>query len=288
VSDYTGGVADLKLGVLRLIGNPEQRYREDPVRMLRAIRFASKTELQIYPETATSIHTMKALLEHVSSARLFDEALKILLGGASFSAFKLLREYDLFRYLFAQTNALLNHHPDEIPIKPFLSQAFSNTDIRLAEGKTINPAFILAALLWYPQQTLTVQLEKEGLKHGIAFEKAAHKAISEQVKQMSIPKRLTAMIREIWTLQNHLLRRSGQHAYRLLNQPRFRAAYDFLLLRASAGEDVKELSEWWTAFQEGDEAVQRRLVNSISPPKKHKKIKRHYKKPAKPASDAIR
>jgi poly(A) polymerase len=277
VLDYAGGLDDLKKGTLRLIGDPETRYREDPVRMLRAIRFASKVGLKIHAGTATPIATLKTLLEHVSIARLFDETLKILLGGASLGAFKLLCKHDLFRYLFAQTNALLEH-PLDFPIHDFLALAFKNTDSRLAEGKTINPAFMLAALLWYPQQKLTAQLEKDGLKHGIAFEKAAQIIISGQVKQMSIPKRLTAMIREIWTLQNHLPRRSGQHAYRLMNQPRFRAAYDFLLLRGAAGEDVKALGEWWTQFQEGDDKTQKTLISEIAAPKKHKKINRRRKK----------
>jgi poly(A) polymerase len=280
VMDYTGGLDDLKKNLLRLIGDPEQRYREDPVRMLRAIRFASKLNLNIHPDTAEPIATVKILLEHVSPARLFDETLKILLGGASSSAFELLRKYDLFRYLFRQTNTQLEIL-GVLPIHDFLALAFKNTDTRLSEGKTINPAFMLAALLWYPQQNIVAQLEKDGLKHGIAFEKAAQLAISEQVKQMSIPKRLTAMVREIWTLQNHLSRRSGQHAYRLMNQPRFRAAYDFLLLRSAAGEDVKPLAEWWTAFQEGGDKEKQLLINEIVPPKKHKKINLRRKKTVK-------
>jgi poly(A) polymerase len=281
VLDYTGGLDDLQLKLLRLIGEPEKRYREDPVRMLRAIRFASKVNLDIHPDTAAPITTLKDLLAHISTARLFDETLKIILGGASAEAFKLLCEYDLFRYLFGQTDTLLKH-PDAIPVEALLTLAFKNTDSRLAEGKTINPAFMLAVLLWYPLKHILAQLEQEGLKPAIAFEKAANMAISNQLKQLAIPKRLTAMIREIWTLQNQLSRRAGQHAYRTMNQPRFRAAYDFLLLRAAVGDDVQTLCDWWTAFQAGDENARKKLINGLDDlkKKKHKKINHRRKKPA--------
>lgn len=282
VLDFTNGLDDLKHKILRLIGDPETRYREDPVRMLRAIRFASKVHLKIHADTVKPIATLKHLLAHISSARLFDETLKIILGGASFEAFKLLRKHDLFRYLCGSVDNLLEH-PGTLPVNDLISLAFKNTDSRLAEGKTINPAFMLAVLLWYPQQKIMAKLEQEGMKPVEAFEKAAQQAISIQVKQLSVPKRFTAMVREIWALQNQLPRRTGQYAFRLMNQPRFRAGYDFLLLRAAVGEDVQALADWWTAFQEGDEKARKQLISEVAEPKKkHKKINfRKRKKPVK-------
>jgi len=251
VVDYVDGMADLRNGVLRLIGDPEQRYREDAVRMLRAVRFAAKLGFRIHPKSEAPIFALAHLLEDIPPARLFDEVLKIFLSGCAVQGYELLRHYGLFGYLFPQSEACLAQEREGFPLT-LLIRALQNTDSRISEEKPVTPAFLYAALLWEPvRQTLAKQ---EGAKSEIqALQEAAYAVEAQQLTRTALPKRFAIPMREIWTLQIRLRRTTGLRPLRLLEHPRFRAAYDFMLLRRDAGEDIGDLCQWWTEFQAMDD-----------------------------------
>jgi len=248
VVDYVGGLEDLKSGTLRLIGDPQQRYREDPVRMLRAVRFAAKLGFRIHPDSEDCIYELGHLLRDIPPARLFEEILKLFLGGCAVGTFELLRHYDLFEYLFPLTEEALGMEEQGFPIT-FVLRALENTDQRLSENKPVTPAFLFAALLWEPMRLRAQELRDQGASPVEAAQIAGNQVTSEQVQVSSLPKRFSMPMREIWNLQARFERRRGKSPYRLLEHPRFRAAYDFLLLRAEVGEESAELAEWWTNFQ---------------------------------------
>jgi poly(A) polymerase len=249
VVDYGGGMEDLKSGTLRLIGNPEERYREDPVRMLRAVRFATRLGFRIHPDSEGPIFELGHLLADVPPARLFEEALKLFFAGFALQTFEQLRHYGLFRHLFPYTEEALAHEEAGFP-HTLLTRALENTDIRVAEGKPVTPAFLYAALLWEPLREIAAERQAEGMEVTPALHSAGAEIVSRQARHTTLPKRFSLPMREIWTLQPRFRHRNGKRAQRLLSHPRFRAAYDFLLLRAAAGEDLAELCEWWTRAQE--------------------------------------
>jgi len=251
IVDYVGGLQDLKAGCLRLIGEPERRYREDPVRMLRAVRFAVKLGFKIHPDTARPLPELAHLLEDIPPARLFEEFLKLFLSGYAVQTFEALRHYGLFGYLFPQTEASLASQEGGFP-HIFSARALENTDQRLAEGKPVTPAFLIAALLWDPLRQQAEAYEADGMSEHQAQQLASDDVVSRQVAHLAMPRRFTRIAKEIWTLQPRLQNLAGKEskrATRLLTHPRFRAAYDFLLLRAAAGEPVNESAEWWTEQQ---------------------------------------
>ncbi len=248
VVDYVGGLDDLKAGTLRLIGDPQQRYREDPVRMLRAVRFAAKLGFRIHPDSEAAMFELGHLLSDIPPARLFEEILKLFLGGCAVSTFELLRHYNLFKYLFPLTEDALGWEEHAFPLT-FVLRALENTDQRLAEDKPVTPAFLYAALLWEPMRLRARELRDQGASPLEAAQVAGNQVSAEQVQVSSLPKRFSLPMREIWNLQVRLERRRGKAPYRLLEHPRFRAAYDFLLLRAEVGEAEQELADWWTHFQ---------------------------------------
>lgn len=248
IVDYVGGLEDIQNKQLRVIGVPEDRYREDPVRMLRAIRFAIQLGFSIHPISKQSIYDLAPLLEEIPEARLFEEFLKLFMGGQSEKAYQQLREYGLFAMLFPQTEEFLNRN--EQFIHKLLASAFRNTDMRLSEDKPVTPAFLLATLLWMPVRDLADLHTSNGLPEMDSIRIAGSTVISRQTKSTSMPRRFTYMARDIWLLQLRLKNIHGKHPLRLLAHRRFRAAYDFLLLRAEAGEDTQELADWWTVFQE--------------------------------------
>jgi poly(A) polymerase len=270
IVDYVGGLKDIKNRQLRLIGIPEDRYQEDPVRMLRAIRFATKLGFSIHPVSEQPIRDLAPLLEEIPEARLFEEFLKLFMSGQSAKTYQQLREYGLFAMLFPQTEEFLNRG-DEF-IHKLLSSAFRNTDTRLAEDKPVTPAFLLAALLWVPVRNLANDHESNGLSEMDAIHLASDAVISHQIRSTSMPRRFTHMARDIWSLQVRLKNIRGKRPLRLLTHQRFRAAYDFLLLRAEAGEDVQELASWWTMFQEEHMDIQ------LAAKKEHQK-KRFNRRP---------
>jgi len=250
VVDYTGGVSDLEKGVLRIIGDAEQRYLEDPVRMLRAVRFAAKLGFRIHADSEAPIAKLGDRLEAVPAARLFDEMLKLFLSGYAVETFELLRHYDLFRYLFPGTDACLAKEEKGFP-HMLVAKGLLNTDDRVAEGKPVTPAYLFAVLLWEPVRERAEALQAEGLSEVQSLQKAGDEVIAAQTRRVALPKRFSQQTREIWTMQGRLKRRNGKRAERLFVQSRFRAAYDFLLLRADTGEDeLQPLADWWTEYQE--------------------------------------
>ncbi len=286
VVDYVGGMADLNDGVLRLIGDPEQRYREDPVRMLRAVRFAAKLGFIIHPGTEAPIARLASLLLEIPPARLFEEVLKIFLGGYAVQTFEKLRHYGLFAHLFPQTERSLAHEEKGFPIT-FVARALENTDNRIAEGKPVTPAFLFAALLWEPVRERAAQLRTEGADEQVATQQAADEVLARQIERVSIPRRFSVPMREIWQLQWRLARPGGKRAWRLAAHPRFRAGYDFLLLRAESGEIEPAMAEWWTRFQEGDHTDQQGMVDKLSTPRrKPRRRSRRRKSSDTPSGEA--
>ena len=245
VLDYVGGMADLRAGLIRLIGDPAQHYHEDPVRLLRAVRFAAKLGFRLDPATEAPLHRLGHLLEKIPPARLFDEVLKLFLGGCAIQTFELLRHYRLFGWLFPATERCLHHQQHHYP-KTLLVRALASTDRRLAENKPVHPAFLFAALLWEPVREQMRHLEADGLDEQEALQEAAEQVIQTQIRHTALPRRYSLPMREIWELQQRLTVTTGKRALRLLDHPRFRAGYDFLLLRAEADEQAAELADWWT------------------------------------------
>jgi len=251
VVDFVGGAEDLRAGVLRLIGDPGIRYREDPVRMLRVVRFAAKLGFRLHPQTETPLHEHGCLLTQIAPARLFDEVLKLFHGGCAVQTFELLRHYGLFKYLFPATDECLDE--DLGLTLALLSHALGNTDARIAEGKPVTPAFLYAALLWGPMRKRTADYQAEGMTEVQAMQVAAKEVIEAQSRHVTLPRRFAAQVREIWLFQPRLQRTGGKRAAAVLAHARFRAAYDFLLLRRAAGEDLQPQCDWWTKFQDGGE-----------------------------------
>jgi len=264
IVDYTGGLADLKAGKIRLIGDVETRYREDPVRILRALRFVGKLGLKLDDETERLIPELANLLADIPAARLFDETLKLYLSGNAAVTHELLCHYGVFEILFPQTAAMLHTEADGFP-RTLLIKALENTDKRIDEGKPVTPAFLFAALLWEPVRHHWQLHQSKGIPSIPALQRAATEVISEQVSRVAVPKRYTLDTREIWSLQPRLAQRQGKRAFKQLTHPKFRAGYDFLLLRAETGEPLAELAEWWTQFQFANEAEQLNLVKNLSP-----------------------
>ncbi len=263
VMDYVGGAKDLKQGILRVIGDPVERYREDPVRMLRVVRFSAKLGFRIEPTTAAPIHDMGMLLLEVPPARMFEEVLKLFHSGYAVSTFELLRQYGLFRYLFPLTEDSLGREQHGFPIT-LLPQALANTDARVAEGKPVNPAFLFAALLWEPLRFAAQQRTAKGQPEYQSWQSAAEEVLRSQLRHVTIPKRFSFPMREIWLMQSKFARRYGKQAWRLLEHKRFRAAYDFLLLRIQAGEENAALGDWWTRFQAVNPDERQAMIDALA------------------------
>lgn len=275
IVDYVGGVEDVRRRQLRLIGDPTLRYREDPVRMLRAIRFAVKLDLQIDDATREAFDRYGNLLDHIAPARLFDESLKLFHSGNGLEAFEALRKFGLFEHLFPLAEQ--SFKTDEIAYNLVLA-ALRNTDSRLAQSKSINPAFIFAAILWGAMNTRRERLVADGMHESEAFRLAADEVVVEQVRNVAIPRRFTTIAREIWFFQPRLSKPTRKHAEKLLEHARFRAAYDFLLLRAQAGEPLAELGDWWTTFQEADGVAREEMLGELRAPARNRRRPRTRRK----------
>ncbi|MCW4628760.1 polynucleotide adenylyltransferase PcnB [Marinomonas rhodophyticola] len=265
IHDFCGGLKDIELRQIRIIGDARQRYQEDPVRMLRAIRFAGKLGFEIEAETAAPIKEMAHLLDHIPPARLFEEVLKLLGSGNGIETFHLLRQYGLFRYLFPDTDALLQSgwKRNDIDPEAFILQGLKNTDDRIQSGKTTAPYFLYAVLLW-PSVTLRhEEFQAQGMPATPALHQAANMVLDNQVASTAIPRRFSTPMREIWDMQYRLPKRYGKRAFLLLEHPRFRASFDFLLIRELSGTELDGLGDWWEKFQHGTESQQRELIKSI-------------------------
>lgn len=263
ILDFTGGVKDVQDKLIRMIGDPVTRYKEDPVRMLRAVRFSAKLHFSLAPETEAPFPEISSLITHVSSSRLFDEITKLYQCGNAETVQKLLMQYGLFQHLCPQTTSLLD---SQYPVNALLAIALENTDTRIHADKPVTPAFLFAVILWFPMIERSKQLQSSGMDPLPAVEKAMSLVIAEQNKIISIPKRYTQIIREIWLLQYRFVKRTGGRAFNLLQHPRFRAAYDFMGLRALAGDESMELAQWWTSFQEADEELRTKMVSQLTGP----------------------
>lgn len=277
IIDFVGGMEDHRLGLMNLIGNAETRYREDPVRMLRAVRFTAKLGFTLNLDCANAITKMASLLHDIPPARLNDEMLKLFLSGHALQTFKMLRQFKLFATLFPATEQGLVGVKQE-SIKLFITQALLNTDTRIAEGKTLAPYFLIAVFLWHPVQTLADKKIAQGVNEIIAYQEAGNEVISRQVKYTTFPKRIGFSIREVWSLQLLFATRTKKiKAQLLLEYPRFRAAYDFLLLRAETGNTDPKLAQWWTDFHLADANKQEKMIKSTH---KFKRYRRSRNQPS--------
>ncbi len=279
VLDFVDGYDDILNKTLRLIGDPEQRYREDPVRMLRAIRFAAKLDFQLEPKTAAPINDLSELLGLIPPARLFEEVLKLFLGGYAQAVWPLMVEYDLARWLFPLSVPEVN---DDTGMQEMINLALRNTDNRLAQGKPVTPAFLFAVLLWGPLQQEWQRAKEKGLHAAPALQKAIQKVTAKQAQHTSIPKRFGLPMREMWELQGRLNQRSPKRCESLVQHPRFRAAYDLLLLREEAGETEPGLGEWWTRYQEADDEERAQMCQGLGGKKKPRRRRRYKNRPRNP------
>ena len=277
VLDYHRGVADLKARKLRMIGDPAQRYREDPVRMLRAARLAATLGFEIEPHTRKPIRAMADLLRNVPPSRLFDEMMKLLLSGHAAEGVRRLRKEGLHHGLLPLLDVILEQPLGE----RFVMLALDNTDKRINAGKPVSAGFLFAALLWHEVLAAWKQAEKRGMNTIPALFYAMDQVGQVQAEKLAIPRRYAGDMKEIWALQPRFHNRAGRRPYHLLEHMRFRAAYDFLLLRCESGEIDAEIGAWWERFQHADEETRAGMLLKDSPGsgKKRRRRPRRKKKP---------
>ena len=287
VKDFANGLSAIEKREVALIGDPDTRYREDPVRMLRAVRFAVKLSMHIEKNTAAPIKALANLLQNIPPARLFEETLKLFLSGKGEDTFLMLREYGLLDPLFPQlTPFLKDENSKEMQ---FIRRVLANTDERINSNQRVTPAFLYAALLWYPVEEHSQRLQTEsGLNAHDAFNIAAGDVITRQTQRIMIPKRFSTVVRDIWILQQRLPKRFGRRAFQLLTHPKFRAGYDFLLARGQTeGGDLLELAQWWTHFQHAENSKQKGMLNALRRSEGGKGApKKRKRRPARKDSDA--
>ena len=278
VFDQVDGLADLAARQVRVIGDAAERYREDPVRMLRTLRFAARLDFAVESGSAAPIARLAPLLGEIPAARLFDEFGKLFLDGHALSTLRLLRQYRLYDALFPDSALHLDRDPQAAAL---LEAAMGNTDERIRADKPVTPAFLLAAILWPPVLSRAAEIESTGEAALQALHGAAQELIARSCERVAIPRRFSIPMREIWELQRRLARPQGKRALELLGHPRFRAAYDFLLLREQAGEDTGGLGALWTQLQEEHGAVLRPTRDEETPrPRRRRRGGRRRRSPA--------
>jgi poly(A) polymerase len=282
VVDFHGGLADLKKRVMRVIGDAETRYREDPVRMLRGVRLGAKLGLTLDPQTREPIRRLAPLMERVPPARLFDEMLKLLLSGHASACLRQLREVGLHKGLLPLLDVILEQPLGE----RFVTLALAQTDERVLAGRPVSPAFLFAALLWHEVLAAWKARQARGERGIPALEIAMDEVLDTQCAKLAITRRLTATMREVWAMQPRFDNRSGNRAYRLLEAPRFRMAYDFLALRAASGEVPADLEAWWRAFQGADADSRKAMLLPDSEPRKRRRRRRKKGPAGAPAPEA--
>ncbi len=286
IRDFAYGVEAIEDKVIEIIGDPETRFREDPVRMLRAVRFAAKLDMEIEEPCAEQIKKLGYLLENIPPARLFEEVLKLLFSGQGYATYQQLIEYGLFERLFPQTAPLVQISDSRE--NRFIEQVIKNTDNRINNGQRVTPAFLYAALLWYPIEEFSQKLIFESnLSPLDAFNIATSEVLQRQLQRVMIPKRFSITMREIWSFQNRLSKRYGRRAYQMLAHPKFRAAYDFLLLRGEIeGGELYELADWWTEFQEVDGDKRKTMLEELRKSAGASKNPRRRRKPRNKKSNS--
>ncbi len=282
VVDYCDGVADLDARVLRVIGDPLTRFREDPVRILRALRLRARLGFTLHPDTAAAIPETARLLHDIPPARLFDEYSKLFLYGHARRSWDSLAEFGMMAALFPATARAFD---EDVPhFRQLLLNALENTDRRIASGKRVTPAFLIAVFLWPAYLEALRDMLAEDKPPSVARHAATAAVIGAQARHISIPRRFSGMVREIWELQDRLPWRNGKRAERVFEHTRFRAAYDFVLLRESAGEDLEGLGDWWTRYQDTDAAGRAELVEQLGAGARSPGRRKRRRRRRKPAS----
>ncbi|OOR99899.1 poly(A) polymerase [Haemophilus paracuniculus] len=292
--DFFNGIEDLNAGKLRLIGDPTTRYQEDPVRMLRAIRFMAKLEMFLDKPSEAPIKSLAHLLKNIPAARLFDESLKLLQSGNGVKTYQLLREYGLFELLFPVLSDFFTPQKNS-PTERMIEKALTSTDERIKDKLRVNPAFLFAALLWYPLREKIDELKNEGgLNSHDALMLAANEILDASCKAVALHRRHTAVIRDIWALQFQLTKRSGKRPLQTLEHIKFRAGFDLLVMRAEIeGGDLVELSAWWHEFQFSNDNQRNEMLQAVrSSPnfvneEKKKRRKRPFRRKKKKASNSV-
>ena len=271
VVDYHHGLKDAKAKTLRMIGDPETRYREDPVRIVRVIRFAAKLGFTIEPKTLKPLRTMSSLLANVPASRLFDEMIKLLQTGHALASLAELKKQGLDRGVFPVLEAVLANAPEGSAREKFVHLALADTDRRVAEGKAVAPSFMLACMLWHDGEAKAVKLREQGEHPMPALSQAIDAVFDARIGDISGRGKLATDMREIWLMQPRFERRNGNAPYGLVDQPRFRAGFDFLRLRADAGEMPVDLAEWWEDFSLGTDAEREALIEAVRESSKPKR-----------------
>lgn len=277
VLDFVNGMDDIKQRQLRLIGDPARRYREDPVRMLRGIRFMAKLDFSLAPETKVPIRELSHLLSTIAPARLFDESLKLFHSGYAVLTFNLLREYLLFSRLFPLTEQSLEEDESD-DFSSLVMAALSNTDKRIRANQPVTPAFLFAVMLWHQVQKGEAMFSEMGNPDLQSMHLAASEVLGHQVKSTAIPRRFSNVTREIWTMQGRFQFKACRRALNFIDNKRFRAAYDFMCLRSSSDESLEKECEWWTLFQTLSSEDQLEMCNAVSSPKRKRSGRRRRHK----------
>ena len=274
VLDFHNGAADVKAKLLRMIGDPKTRYQEDPVRMLRAVRLSAKLGLKIEAKTQAPILALADLLQDVPPSRLFDEMLKLFLSGHAIESINILRAQNLHHGLLPLLDVVLEQPLGE----KFVMLALKNTDDRINIGKSSNPSFLFATLLWH-EVLKAWEAHKINLPLIPALYAAMDEVITIQAEKLAIHNRFTATMKEIWAMQPRFEQRAGKRPFGLLTHPRYRAAYDFLLLRCESGELPMEIGEWWTTFADANAETRAAMLLPDTGPKKKRKRRRKSASP---------
>nr|WP_237158839.1 polynucleotide adenylyltransferase PcnB [Shewanella khirikhana] len=279
IRSYGGGMEDLNDGVLRLIGDPETRYREDPVRMIRAVRFATKLGMRIEEVTAAPIRKLAPLLKDIPAARMYEEVLKLFFAGKAQANLQMMQEYNLFAPLFPLLDDMMREAPKGDCAR-MATLVMRSTDLRVMEDKPVTPAFFYAALLWYPLKRRAEEIAHEsGLSLYDAYFAAMGDVLEQQCQSIAIPKRFSVPARDIWQLQLRFERSQGTRAFKLMENPKFRAAYDLLLMRAEIeGGSLKKSAQWWQNFVEASEDergdIARSGAKSDAPRNRKRRVRR--------------
>ena len=260
IIDLVGGITDLENNAIRIIGDPVKRFREDPVRMLRAIRFKAKLGFNLADDISKEIHRSGQLLEQIPAARLFEETLKLFMSGHAAKSFQALVQHGLFQRLFPRVET---HFQNYASNQRLIELSLQSTDTRIKAELPVTVAFVLAAFLWGEFLNKKNHLQSNGMASADAIAQAGMNTVTEQQFSTSIPKRFSIPMREIWSLQFRLTIRRGKKAEKILSHRRFRAAYDFLILREESGEKLDNLGKWWTQYQDADEQQKEVLRSTI-------------------------
>lgn len=288
VLDYHGGMKDMRARMLRIIGTPEARYREDPVRLLRVVRFAAKLEFKIAPATRAPMAVMAPLINNVPAARVFDEMLKLLMSGHAMACLQRLRKEGLHHGLLPLLDVVLEQPLGE----KFVALSLANTDERVRQGKPVSPGFLFASLLWHQVLEKWEAYRAAGEYPIPALHLAADDVLDGQTEKLALQRRIATDMRDIWAMQPRFERRVGKSPYKLLEHPRMRAGYDFLLLRCASGEIDEEIGQWWTDFIDADGPEREALIDrkpaddaAAAPKKRRRRGGRQRNKPRTESAD---